>query len=165
MEWKLIEGRDAFVFLSRLIALSLPLYVVMFFADLYAFQVMVASSSHILLEGMGMSVIQEGASLTANGFQFFISQDSTGWKSMLFLGALVLAVPEVFWRRRIVGLLVGIPIIYLGNLGRVIAIVMVEQAYGFQAAMVVHDYLWRIGLIGIVLSFWGVWFYLSRRIK
>ena len=76
---------------------------------------------------------------------------------MVFLGAMVLAVPAVAWKRRAIGLAIGIPLIYLGNLARIVGIVLAEQAWGYEAAIVTHDWLWRFGLVAIVLGIWILW--------
>jgi len=154
--------KDTMAFFLRLMVFAVPLYLIVFFADLYPLQAAVAHNSFVVLEGMGLSPSIQGAEMAVGNFHFFISKDSTGWKSMLFLGALVFAVPGVFLRKKLLGVLIGIPIIYLGNLGRVVGIVLTEQAYGFEAAMLVHDWLWRFGLIALVLVVWLVWFKLSR---
>lgn len=163
MEWDTDPRLMAtFAFLVRLIALSAPLYLVLLFVDLFPLQLAVASASAALLHGLGYGVIQDGALMAVGDFSFFISPDSTGWKSMLFLAALVIAVPRVPWARRALGLAVGVPLIVAGNLGRVLAIVAVEGSYGLEAALFTHDVLWRFGLVALVLGIWGVWFWRAR---
>lgn len=154
--------RDTLEFFVRLMILALPLYGIIFFVNLFPLQALVAGHSFILLEGMGLAPTIQGAGIQVGDFPFFISKDSTGWKSMLFLGALILAVPGIRWRKRWLGLLIGIPLIYVGNLGRVIAIVLAEQAWGFEAAILIHDWLWRFGLIALVMGIWLAWFYWTR---
>jgi exosortase/archaeosortase family protein len=157
-----------FAFLIKLLLLSIPLYIIISFnLDLSLLQVAAASQSNFILGLMGLDVIQDGAVLSVGDvagepFTFIISRDSTGWKSMLFLFALIFSVPAVRFRRRIIGLLAGEPLIWLGNLGRVTAIVLAERSYGFQTAMIVHDWLWRFGLIALVLGIWLVWWKVSR---
>ncbi|MBL7160596.1 MAG: exosortase/archaeosortase family protein [Candidatus Aenigmarchaeota archaeon] len=155
--------KSTLMFLLRLMAFSLPLYGIIFFADLTVLQGAVAGNSYWVMEGMGLSPSINGAEMQVDDFHFIISKDSTGWKSMLFLGALILSVPAVSWKRRGLGLVIGIPLVYIGNLGRVVGIVMVEQAWGVEAAMIVHDWLWRFGLIALVLCIWGIWFWRVRR--
>ena len=155
--------KDTLVFFLRLLICALPLYFIILFVDLYPFQVLVAQNSFFILEGMGFSPSLQGAQMQVGDFSFFISKDSTGWKSMLFLGALVFAVPGVLFKKRVIGLLIGIPLLYLSNMGRVVGIVMAEQAYGFETAMLTHDYLWRFGLVALVLGVWLIWFRWARR--
>lgn len=159
MEWM---GREQLDFFVRLMVFALPLYAILFAANLLPLQLLVASQSHWLLEGLGFVVAQEGTLLTANGFSFFISPDSTGWKSLLFAGALIMAVPGIARKKKIWGLALGLPAVYAGNLVRVLGIVLIEQSYGVGAAMVAHDWLWRFGLIALVLGVWGLWLWWAK---
>ncbi len=145
-------------FLVRVCVLALPLYLVIWLGlDLYPLQLAVASQSAWLLQAAGYGVVQEGTGLTADGFGFFIIPDCTGWKSMLFLFALVLAVPGISLRRRAWGLALGMPLIWLGNLARVTGVVAAQGAWGTDAALVIHDWLFQAGLVALVLGIWIVW--------
>jgi len=145
-------------FFMRLLALSVPLYLVLFFlADMSALQLLVAGNSAWLMGLLGWDVIQEGSLLGLGAFSFLVSPDCTGWKSMLFLFALLFAVPRIPNRKRLLGLFIGIPIIYIGNLGRIVFTVFVQGIYGPETAGFVHDYLWRLGLAVLVLLMWGFW--------
>jgi len=152
------------IFLWRLMLLSIPLYVVLTFAiDLGFLQNIVATQSFWMLSFTGLTVAQDGPSLTVGlddeyqqPFYFIISEDSTGWKSLLFFTALVIAVPEIHNRKRIIGLCL-LPAVWIGNLFRIWIIVMIERSYGFEAAMIAHDYLWRVGLIVLVVGLWLLW--------
>lgn len=157
--------KDTVVFFTRLIVMAAPLYAIIFFVDLYPLQAMIAGHSFLLLEGIGLSPQLDGVGMIVGDFHFFISKDSTAWKSLLFLAALVVAVPGIAWRKRAWALGLGIPLVYLGNLGRVVGIVLTEQAFGQAAALAVHDYLWRFGLIALVLGIWLVWLKKARRGK
>jgi len=157
-------------FLARLIILSLPLYLIIGLGvSLYPLQLAAAGQSGWILEAMGYSVQQEGAYLTVSGggpvqdFPFYVNEDCTAWKSMLFLFALVIAIPAVSWRRRGLGLLIGIPVIWLGNLGRVVGVVLAERSYGIKTALLIHDYWWQFGLIALVLVIWAGWLFYARR--
>lgn len=174
--WQTLE------FLARLIILSLPLYLIIGLGvSLYPLQLAAAGQSGWILDAMGYSVRQEGAYLTVSGggpvqdFPFYVNEDCTAWKSMLFLFALILAVPATtlglghrpsqtaVWRRRGLGLLVGIPVIWLGNLGRVVGVVLAERSYGVETALLIHDYWWQFGLIALVLVIWAGWLFYARR--
>jgi len=152
------------MFFWRLIILSIPLYIVLTFAlDLGYLQYIVATQSFSVLSFTGFAVAQEGPALTVGfddetkqPFYFIISEDSTGWKSMLFFAALVLAVPDTRNKKKLMGLAL-LPAIWLGNLFRIWLIVWIERVYGFQSAMIAHDYLWRLGLILLVVGLWFVW--------
>lgn len=151
------------VFLGRLLALAIPLYLIMWFGDLYFFQDITAMHSEFVINAMGMNVTRNGPEMRAGDFRFFISKDSTAWKTMLFLFALIIAVPKIPWRKRLMGIIIGLPLLYIGNLGRIVSIVLAEKNYGIDVAMVVHDWGWRVGLVAMVLIVWVIWLKLVSR--
>jgi len=160
---------EAFVFLLKVIVFSIPLYIILtFHSILYPLQDIVSQNVYYVLMLFGFDAARNGFLLNIHGgnpFVFIVSEDCTGWKSMLFLTALVLAIPKVAWKRRATGLAFGIPLIYLGNLLRILIIVNVQQAYGIEFASVVHDYLWQAGLISLVLLVWVLWLAWAGKIK
>lgn len=154
-------------FLIRLLILAIPLYLIIFLAvDLTPLQVTVASQTSYILDNLGFNVIQEGYHIIVgtieDHFYFMINEDCTGWKSMLFLFALIFAVPRISWKNRFIGLIIGIPIIWIANLGRVIGVVLAEGMWGLDFAMSLHDYGYRLGMIAVVLLIWLIWFRLSK---
>lgn len=154
-------------FLIRLLILSIPLYLIIFLAvDLTPVQVAVAGQTAHVLDGMGFNVMQEGYHLIVgtveDHFYFMINEDCTGWKSILFLFALMVAVPGIAWKRRLIGLVIGIPLIWVTNLGRVLGVVLAERMWGMEFAMVLHDYGYRLLMVAAVLVVWLVWLKLSR---
>jgi exosortase/archaeosortase family protein len=72
---------------------------------------------------------------------------------------LIIAVPCVEWKKRLAGILIGIPILWIGNIARIFLIVLIGINYGFEAAELVHTYLWQLGLISLVLLIWLIWLY------
>lgn len=152
------------VFLLKLIALSIPLYIIIMYADLTLMQNAVAWHANAILNFMGFNSVQDGTFVSTiigdHEFGYFISEDCTAWKSMLFASALVIATPAITWRRRGYGILFALPVIWMGNQARVIAVVLTENIYGLGFAMLLHDYLWRVGLIALVLFTWLFWYYI-----
>jgi exosortase/archaeosortase family protein len=68
----------------------------------------------------------------------------------------------VSMKRRVLGLVLGIPAIWLGNLGRVVGVVMAKDVWGIENAMLVHDWVFQAGLIVIVLGIWIIWLLSSK---
>ncbi len=174
MENPLLRGRelnaqqkrlyDTLLFLVRLAALSLPVYAVISSGfSLYPLQVAAASQSEQVLLFMGMQVSRNGAEMNADGFRFFISEDCTGWKSMLFITALVLSVPAVAWNKKLAGILAGVPVVWLANIVRIVSVVIVQKSSGLRAAMLFHDLFWQFFLAGVVLAAWVAWFLFAAR--
>lgn len=165
----------AFEFLARLLVLSIPLYLIIGIGLsgilLRPLQASVAGQSGWVLEHVGFRILYSDVYITsysspgAEPFNFMINEDCTGWKSMLFLFALMFAVPGIALRKRLWGLVFGVPAIWIGNIARVVGVVFAERAYGVEAALLVHDYLWQIGLIALVLGIWLVWLGFAGRSK
>ena len=153
--------KDALIFLLRLIAFSLPLFLFATFSmDLTPVQHVVSSQAAWALRMMGYDVAENGLILSVGSgasFTFLIGTDCTGLKPMLAYLALVLAAMGTGLRRKALGLAIGLPMVYAGNIARIIAVVLIERAYGLKAAMVFHDWLWQAGLISLVLAVWLVW--------
>ncbi len=152
---------DLLLFLLRLLALSVPLYLLMGAgAALYPLQRAVTAQSDALINALGIET-QAGELVIFVGscapFALYIGPDCTGWKSMMLLSALMLATLRVGMRKRLLGIAVGVPLVYAGNIGRIALTVVIENAYGEEAALFLHDVLWQAGLTALVLCLWLVW--------
>jgi exosortase/archaeosortase family protein len=158
---------NTLIFMIKILLFSIPMYVLLAFSQiLLPLQAAVSSNTVFLLRLMGFDAGVQSLFISisgANPFIFVVSEDCTGWKSMLFLIALVSAVPAVEMRKRLAGFLIGLPVIYAGNLVRIILVVIIEQSFGLQAAMLFHDVLWQAGLIALVLAVWTLWFMWARK--
>ena len=152
---------DTFIFLVKVLILSIPLYLIIIFSiSLAPLQQLDAFASSGILRAMGYAVQQDGAYMTVgaqNPFTFYLTEDCTAWKSVLFLFALIFAVPAVSMRKRLVGLGFGIPVLWLGNQARILGVVLAERATNVQFAMFTHDYFWRVFLVFLVLGLWLAW--------
>ncbi len=157
------------VFLIKLLLFTIPLYLILAFSQvMLPLQRLVISHVRFLLVSMGFRVSIDNLLVSISGavpFAFFISEDCTGWKSMLLLVALISAFPKVRMKERLAGVAFGIPVIYTGNLARILAVVFVQQSLGTGAAMVLHDYLWQAGLIALVLLTWLFWLSWANKTK
>lgn len=165
------------LFLVKLLILVIPLYLILAFnVDLSPLQEITTNQAYWIFKNMGFDVSRDGfilsvgsadsaVGINTNPVVFLISEDCTAWKSILLLFALIVAVAGVSMKKRLLGLAVGIPVLWLGNLARIFAIVLIAQNYGFTAASIVHDYLWQLGLISLVLLIWVVWLWFAGKMK
>ncbi len=152
------------LFLLKILMLAVPLYLIIELnIPLNPLQEAVSRNLTLLLNLFGFNVIRDGFSLSVNGFIFYVSEDCTGWKSMLFLTALMIAFPDVETKKRIIGLVVGLPLVWIGNIGRIIILIFIDKYYGIETMMVAHDYFWQLGLISLVLMIWLVWIWIIKR--
>jgi exosortase/archaeosortase family protein len=154
---------STFQFLARFAVLALPLYLILELGiSLYVLQLAVADHMYWLFTAWGFPIMQDGILFTLAGdspFSFVISQDCIGWKSMLLLFALIVAVPKISNKRRALGLVIGIPLIWIGNLSRIFGIVWAQQTWGTETALFLHDILWQLGLSLLVIVIWSVWLF------
>ena len=160
--WKVL------VFLLRMMVLAIPLYLVLLLSvDMAPLQEAVAGQSASVLGWMGYEVRLGGYHVSVgtppDDFYFIINADCTGWKSMLLYFALLFAVPGIGMKKRIAGLLLGIPAIWAGNIARVVGVVLAERSLGIEAALNLHDFAYRIGLVMLVIALWSLWLRLSRK--
>jgi len=86
-----------------------------------------------------------------------ISFDSTGWKSLYALAALVIATPLPDLKRKLHFLAVSLPAVFFLNFLRIWSTLWYSSVYGWQNFDVIHTLLWREGLIAVVLLFWFFW--------
>jgi exosortase/archaeosortase family protein len=158
---------ETLLFLVKVVAFSIPLYAIMYFQGVLApLQEAVSADVVWMLNMMGIEASRNGFLILAgNGIAFIVSEDCTGWKSMLFLTALICAVPLVPLKKRLAGLAAGISVIYLGNLFRVVLVVLVWRGYGLSFAGAIHDYFWQAGLILLVLVIWLSWLFWTGRLE
>jgi exosortase/archaeosortase family protein len=157
---------DTLLFLVKLMIFAIPLYLILSFEGIvYPLQEAVSQNIGFILQSLGFKVSLDGFLIKANDIVFLISEDCTGWKSMLFLTAVIFAVPRVSMKKRLVGLVIGIPLIYIGNLARILLVVFAWQGYGLEFANIIHDYFWQAGLISLVLIIWVSWLVWAGKTK
>ncbi|MBI1972361.1 MAG: exosortase/archaeosortase family protein [Candidatus Aenigmarchaeota archaeon] len=153
--------RTVLVFLTRITALSLPLYLILWANPSFDFLRYAVRDNSVLLAGAaGVSADVDGFDLKLNTVDgpvtINIAADCTGWKSAVAYMALVLAVPGISNKKRLVGL-VGIPILYLVNVARISFLMWAVVNMGFGYFRIFHEFLWKLGLSLAVLAVWYLW--------
>ncbi|MEA3229428.1 MAG: archaeosortase/exosortase family protein [archaeon] len=89
-----------------------------------------------------------------------IIKDCVGWKSSLALISLMIATRYVSTKARAIGILIGIPIIFAGNILRLATTFHITYIYGLGFFKITHNILWQGGLIMLVIMTW--WFWLEK---
>ena len=162
---------EVLIFLMRLLLLSIPLYIILSVPGLlYSLQLWTANFTTLLLQTLGFPATQDGVWITINyadnPFTFIISEDCTGWKSIMFLFALLFAIKKAVLKSRLAGLLAGAVTLLVANMLRILAVVYAERLWGQDFAMILHDWLFRYGLVLLVLGLWVFWMvYLNKKFK
>ncbi len=94
-------------------------------------------------------------------FAVRIIGECTGLFEMAIYAACVLAFPTN-WRKKSLGLLLGIPAIYAFNVLRILCLLIVGR-YAISSFDFFHLYFWQGTLILMITSVWMLWVYLVVR--
>ncbi len=154
------------LFLIIFNVLSIPLYLLMYFNFSYPpLQEFLTSISRPFIELFGYETTlanHQNCNIPAISGKDFpqpvcISWDSTGWKSIYALTALVIATPLIVWKKKLKFLGIGMPLIFLINYLRIVTTILISLKFGWQHFEIVHTIIWREGLILAVVAIWYVW--------
>ncbi len=149
---------DTLLFLTTFTVLAAPVYVVMAAGwESSTLRTVNASISTVILSLAGLDVTSYGSVIDAQSLTLDVSWDSTGWKSVMAFTALVVATGASV-RKTLGGIIVGVPVLLIANIGRITSMVYLVEVYGVSYDML-HDILWRWGLTVTVLAVWIVWLY------
>ena len=115
--------------------------------------------STVIMHSVGIDVIRDGSLLYApdGSYTYDVEAACSGIRSLLALASLSLLIGYVafrsFWRRVLL-LLLSLPFAFLGNLARIICIILAAECFGQEAGTKVHDvfgYLIFILVLGMAL--------------
>jgi len=112
--------------------------------------------------GTGVPAIVSGEQIFLTNRILRIDLDCTGISLAMVYAALVLAYP-LNWRRKLVGLGVGIPALLLANLVRLIAVVQLSGPLEDWAFLFVPYYLFKVAMIAVVTGLWAAYLVCARR--
>lgn len=102
---------------------------------------------------------EDRAQLFGSSFQFQLVPDCGAIPSMSIFFAAVLAFPTRFWKR-LVGLLVGIPLLYGVNILRLTMVAYIgafDTTEGLRWFNFTHEYVWQGVFIVFVVAIWMGW--------
>ncbi len=91
-----------------------------------------------------------------------IDADCTGVTLMMIYTALVLAYP-LGWKNKLIGLVFGVAAIFVANLIRLVAVAQLSGPLDDRAFMFVHDYLFKIVMMAVVIAAWALYLAYARR--
>jgi len=142
--------------------LAIPMHIILYFNLYYIpLQKFVALLTYNILRVLGFQTEISMYILKVVSFQGIqiveISMDSTGWKSLYALVALVIATPDRKWKEKIKFLIFALPVIFGLNVLRIATTIAMCATYGLQYFEIIHTLLWREGLILVVVAVWYIW--------
>jgi len=91
-----------------------------------------------------------------------IDPDCTGVTLMMVYAALVLAYP-LGVKRKLIGLAIGIPAIFVANMIRLLAVAQLSGPLEDRTFFFVHDYLFKVVMMAVVIVAWAVYLASARR--
>lgn len=151
------------MFLVKLNALAIPLYLIIYFNVSYPpLQNFVASAASSLFSFFGENSSQnmQFVSLVDGGkiLHSEVTWESTGWKSVYALAALVIATPFVSLRKKFNFLVAALPAIFAINFLRIVTTIQASFTFGLVYFDLIHTQLWRVTIIAAVVGLWLYWF-------
>jgi exosortase/archaeosortase family protein len=110
-----------------------------------------------------------GVVVTVRGNEIFLATrilsidlDCTGLSLAAIYAAIVLAYP-LSAKSKVIGLAVGLPIIFVANFARLVAVVQLSGRLGDDAFLFVHDYLFMVAMVAAVVAVWAAFLSWAKR--
>jgi archaeosortase B (VPXXXP-CTERM-specific) len=138
-----------------LVALFYILLTTRYFAIVEAMMNGTAWIVSTILSIFTADVTADGKMVVFKTFPVKIIEECTGIYEMLIFTAAVMAFPTGI-KNKISGLSFGIPLMYLFNVVRIIALMIVGN-YAYSVFNFMHLYFWQVTLILMITSVWVVW--------
>jgi exosortase/archaeosortase family protein len=76
--------------------------------------------------------------------------------------ALIFAYP-VSNRMRLLAIAVGVPVLLMANIARIVAVAVSAEFLTGRTFYMVHDYLFELAMVFVVLMMWAVWLSVVRK--
>lgn len=116
-----------------------------------------AKTTTFALNLLGIHAVLSGIStIMLESLTLEIISECTGVLSIIAYAACVLAYPTT-WKKRAIGLLLGIPSLFVINIARLIFLAFIGINYSAEIFDYMHGYIWHITLIIFVVLVWIFW--------
>ncbi len=158
---KIDKEKEVLIFLIKLLVLSIPLYLILWFnVDLSFLQEVITKLLYSFLIFSGVEVKRNGFALVLDRFFVYVSKDCTGWKGMLFLSALILSTKSSL-KQKLLGFVIHIPSFFSFNMLRILLLLFLGSQ-SRELFYMLHNFLWQISMVGVVLILWAMWIKFSK---
>ncbi len=132
------------------------------FTKRFFFVVEVMTRVTAQLEYLVLNIFTDKATINGNlvymdGFAVRIIEECTGIFEVIIFVAAVLAFPTT-WAKRMIGLGMGIPLLYVFNVVRILVLILVGR-YQPDVFEFMHLYFWQATLILMITSVWLLWIF------
>ena len=157
--WGVPTYRFAVVFLALLtgMALAYPALRLRFGDEFHAGEAFTARLIFRIASWIAPAeaTLKEPNIVMVGPFPVAIIDECTGVYEAVLLSAALLAFPTA-WSRTVLGLLIGLPLIYAMNLVRIVGLLFVGR-YFSRSFEFMHVYFWQVTMIAMVASVWLGW--------
>lgn len=120
-----------------------------------------ARAAQLLIASAGIPVTLAGNQLVLTNHILQIDPDCTGINIAALYAALVTAYP-LSALTRMLALVVGLPVIAVANLLRLLAVGLASEYLSAAAFTFVHDYLFQVAMMLVVVGLWAMWLQMAR---
>lgn len=150
-------NEDAIKFIALFISFCTVFYLIYYyFMDHFAFlEDITASLLGFSLRIFGVNAVVNGNNVILDGFALKIIDECTAMFGSIVYVSCILAYPTDA-KKKIAGIALGIPCLYVINMVRLVAISFVALSRP-DIFEYVHTYLWQTIFIAFVIILWLVW--------
>ena len=150
-----------FVFLFAVLlgieVVAYPMLTKRYFVVVETMTWLTAQLEYLLLSPFTDNVTIDGNLVFLDGFAVRIIEECTGVFEVIIFVAAVLAFPTI-WAKRLIGLAMGIPLLYVFNVVRILVLILVGRYYP-DVFEFMHLYFWQATLILMITSVWLLWIF------
>ncbi|MFH0834947.1 MAG: exosortase/archaeosortase family protein [Candidatus Micrarchaeota archaeon] len=165
------EAKDAVLFIVLFLLVAVPAYFVLgFFAE--PFSEIAAYSSKVMLgvAGINASITFEAGTAhivsSTPSFDAEIGDLCWGRVEIAVLAGIIMASWDRKLGERLKGVLLGIAVLLVLNPIRIAVSLAAFNPQNSQASALLHDFLFRITLVVVLVTYYAVWYYwLSKKRK
>ncbi len=155
------------LFLVKFGIASIPIYIIMALdIDFFYMQNMEAIQVNLILNSLGINSTIYYCSgecspsppgmptITYKSFAMGVDRACTGYRSLFALIGLILATPKIKIGKRKKGIVFAFAVIYMANIIRLVSTFYLSLDFDFE---IIHNLMWREGMIGVVFLSWVFW--------
>jgi archaeosortase B (VPXXXP-CTERM-specific) len=118
-------------------------------------EVLTAVITGFLLNLLGLTADVSGKLIFLSNFSIEVIGECTGLFEMLIFLAALIAYPSTL-KKKLIGILLGIPFLYVINIIRMVFISVVAN-WSPKTFDFLHVYFWQVAMIFIILAAWILW--------
>lgn len=143
------------IFFGVILGFNLLEWFVLPPGQLELLQLATAKSASAVISFSGIATQLQGVHLAFGNVHWEIVSECTALHAMYVFLAFVLAYPSL-WRSKWIAAALGLPFLFAANLFRLWVLAWGNQLFP-QYADLIHDYVWQIAFLFLLVLMWLVW--------